>query len=84
MYAFAAAEDTAFAALVLAIGRPGERLTIYGPNTQFRLEDNLVEFTGTRNKSAFRLIGRPSPDGSNIVTRAEYVGAFTGQFLLTS
>lgn len=84
MYAFAADEDNAFAALQLAIGRLGERLTVYAPNTQFRLDDSLIEFVGTRNKSAFRLIGRPSPDGSNIITRGEYHGAFTGTFLLTS
>lgn len=84
MFQFAAAEDSAFAAFQLALGVPGERLTIYAPNTQFRLEDSLVEFVGTRNKSAFRLIGRPSPDNSNVVTRGEYNGAFTTQFLLTS
>lgn len=82
--AFAAAEDTAFAAFQVAIGVPGERLTIYNPNTQFRLDDGLVEFVGTRNKSAFRVIGRPSPDNSNVISRGEYMGAFTGQFLLTS
>ncbi len=83
MYTFAADEDAAFAALQIAIGRPGERLNIYAPNTQFRLDDGLIEFVGTRNKSAFRLIGRPSPDGSNILTRGDYIGAFTGTFLLT-
>lgn len=84
MYEFAEDEDNAFAAFQLAIGRPGERLTIYAPNTQFRLDDGLVEFVGTRNKSAFRLLGRPSPDGSNVLTRGEYHGAFAGQFLLTA
>lgn len=84
MYEFAADEDNAFAALELHIGRPGERHTVYAPNTQFRLDDGLIEFVGARNKSAFRLIGRPSPDNSNVVTRGEYHGAFTGTFLLTS
>lgn len=84
MYAFAEAENTAFTNFQLAIGQPGERLNIFAPNAQFRLEDNLIEFVGTRNKSAFRLIARPSPDGSNIVTRGEYLGAFTGTFLLSS
>lgn len=84
MYTFAADEDNAFAALQIAIGDPGERLTVYAPNTQFRLDDGLIEFVGTRNKSAFRLLGRPSPDNSNIVTRGDYDGAFTGTFLLTA
>lgn len=83
MYAFAEAEETAFAAVELALGRPGERLTIYAPNTQFKLDDGLIEFVGTRNKSAFRLLGRPSPDGSDIVTRGDYHGAATTRFLLT-
>lgn len=84
LYAFAEVENTAFAALALLIGRPGERLSIFAPNTQFRLDDGLVEFVGARNVSAFRLLGRPSPDGSNIVTRGEYHGAFTGTFLLNA
>lgn len=77
-------ENTAFAAFQFAIGVGGERLNIYTPNAQFRLDDSLVEFVGTRNKSAFRILGRPSPDGSSVVSRGEYLGAFTGQFLLTS
>ncbi len=84
MYAFAEAEDTAFATDQLSIGVPGERLSIFHPNTQFRLDDGLIEFVGNRNKSAFRLIGRPSPDGSGVVSRGEHNGAFTGTFLLTS
>jgi hypothetical protein len=82
LYDFAEDEDNAFAALEIAFGRPGERLTILAPNTQFRLDDSLVTFVSARNKSAFQLIGRPSPDGSSIVTRGEYHGAFTGRFLL--
>ncbi len=84
LYDFAEDENTAFAPLETAIGRPGERLTIYAPNTQFRIDDGLIEFVGTRNVSAFRLLGRPSPDGSGIVTRGDYHGAFTGQFLLSA
>lgn len=85
LYTLAENENTAFAALQLAIGQPGERLTLYGPNTQFRLDDTPVEFVGGRNKSAFRITGRPSPEsGTGIVTRGEYMGAFTTQFLLNS
>jgi hypothetical protein len=84
LWAFADAENTAFAPFELALGRPGERLTIFAPNAQFRLDDGLIEFVGGRNVSAFRVIARPSPDGSNIVTRGEYHGAFTGQFLLNA
>ena len=85
MYVFAEDEDDAFAASVIAIGRPGERLTIYNPRVQYRLEDSLVEFVGTRNKSAFRLIGRPSPDlVTGVISRGDYHGAFTGTFLATS
>jgi hypothetical protein len=84
LYAFAEDENNAFRAMELRFGKPGERLTIFGPNTQFRLDDSLVEFVGARNVSAFRILGRPSPDGSNVVTRGEYNGAFTGQFLLSA
>lgn len=84
LYVAADAEDNAFYATELALGVPGERLTIFNPNSQFSLQDNLIEFVGTRNTSAFRITARPSPDGSNIVSRGEYVGAFTGQFLLSS
>lgn len=84
MYEFAEDENNAFDAMELALGRPGERLTILAPNTQFRLDDSLVEFVGNRNVSAFRVLGRPSPDGSYIVTRGIYNGAFTGQFLLNA
>lgn len=82
LWEFASDENNAFDSMELALGRPGERLTIYAPNTQFRLEDNLVDFTGSRNLSAFRILGRPSPDPSYIVTRGDYHGAYTGQFLL--
>lgn len=84
LYEFAEDENAAFAAFELAIGDPGERLTIFGPNTQFKLDDGLIEFVGTGNKSAFRLTGRPSPDGSGVLTRGEYHGAFATQFLLTA
>lgn len=84
LYAFAEDENTAFAPFELALGRPGERYSIHAPNAQFRLDDGLVEFVGNRNVSAFRILARPSPDGSNIVTRGEYHGAFTGQFLLNA
>lgn len=84
MYEFAEDEDDAFAALTMAFGRPGERLTVYGPNTQFRLDDSLIEFVGNRNKSAFRLLGRPSPDNTDVVTRGEYHGANTVRFLVPS
>lgn len=84
LYAFAEDENEAFAPFTLSLGRPGERLSIIAPNAQFRLDDGLIEFVGTRNRSAFRVIARPSPDGSNVVTRGEYHGAFTGQFLLSS
>lgn len=84
MYQFAEDEDTAFAAGLLALGRPGERLTLYHPNAQYRLDDGLIEFAGGKNRSAFRLLGRPSPDVSDIVTRGELMSAFTGTFLLTS
>jgi hypothetical protein len=83
LYVAARDENNAFAAVEMAFGRPGERLTIFGPNSQYRLDDNLTEFVGNRNVSAFRIQGRPSPDGSGIVTRGEYNGASTTQFLLT-
>jgi hypothetical protein len=84
LYTFADADpDNAFDALELALGVPGERLTIFAPHTQFRLDDGLQEYVGNRNVSAFRLLGRPSPDGSDIVTRGEYVGASSARFLLT-
>jgi hypothetical protein len=82
MYEFAEDEDNAFAAAELHLGKPGDRLSIYNPRVQFRLDDKLIEFTGARNKSAFRLIGRPSPDlSSGIVSRADYVGEFAGTLL---
>jgi hypothetical protein len=84
LYAFAEDENTAFDNFALAIGRAGERFTVIAPNAQFRLDDGLIEFTGARNVSAFRILGRPSPDGSYVVTRGEYHGAYTGQFLLNA
>ncbi|MBA2379528.1 MAG: hypothetical protein H0V76_08130 [Blastocatellia bacterium] len=82
LYEFAEDEENAFAALRLDIGRPGERHSIIAPHTQFRLSDELVTFAGARNKSQFQLNGRPSPDEFGVMTRGEYHGAFTGQFLL--
>lgn len=84
LYEFAEDEDNAFDTLELYLGRPGERLAYYADNTQFRLDDSLVIFEGSRNKSAFRLLGRPSPDNSGVVSSGEYIGAYTGQFLQTS
>ncbi len=84
MYLFAEDEDDAFDELQISFGRPGERLTVYAPNTQFRLDDNLIEFVGNRNKSAFRLLARPSPDDTGVVTRGEYFGDESTQFLVAS
>jgi hypothetical protein len=84
LYTFADdAPDDAFDTLELDLGVPGERLAIFAPHTQFRLDDGLQEYVGNRNVSAFRLLGRPSPDNSNIFTRGEYTGAVATQFLLT-
>lgn len=83
MFEFAEDENNAFDNFALALGRPGERLTIISPNAQFRLDDNLIEFVGTRNVSAFRLLARPVPD-AGVFTRGEYHGAFTGTFLLSA
>lgn len=81
LYEFAEDADNAFDDTEIHFGRPGERLSWYAPNVQFRLDDNLIEFTGTRNKSAFRLLGRPSPDNTGVVSRADYIGSYTGTFL---
>jgi hypothetical protein len=83
MYEFAEDENNAFDNFALSLGRPGERYTIISPNAQFRLDDNLIEFVGTRNVSAFRVLGRPVPD-AGVFTRGEFHGAFTGQFLLNA
>lgn len=83
LYAFAADENNAFASFQLSLGNAGERLSLFAPRVQFKIDDGLVEFVGTRNRSAFKLTGRPSPDGSGVVTRGQYVGAFATRFLLT-
>lgn len=83
LYAFAEDENTAFDTMEIDFGQPGERLAIKAPHTQFRLEDGLIAFVGNKNKSAFSVQGRPSPDGSGIVTRGTYTGDFATQFLLT-
>lgn len=77
-------ENNAFDGVTIPLGRPGERFTYLADNVQWRLDDGLTEFVGNRNVSAFRVLGRPSPDVSNVVSRGEYHGAYTGQFLLSS
>lgn len=84
LYAFADDENNAFDDLAVHFGRPGERFSYFADNAQFRLDDGLTEFVGPRAVSAFRLIGRPSPDAAGIASYAQYHGAHATQFLLSS
>lgn len=83
LFEFAEDENDAFDSLRVDFGVPGERFSYIAADAQFRLDDSLVEFTGSRNVSAFRVLARPNPVGSAYPSRGEYRGAFNGQFLLS-
>jgi hypothetical protein len=74
LYAAAEDEDNAFGAMSLVIGPVGDRLTIAAPNMQYRLDDSLIAFVGNKNRTAFSIIGRPSPNNLGVVTTGTYAG----------
>lgn len=64
----------------LDCGIPGERVSFIAPNVQWSLNETPIDFIGTKGKSAFAVIGRPSPS-SGVVDRIEYHGDNDEQYL---